>query len=245
MRDLIGRYINSIDKLRLDKRTLYYNTLILGEEGSGKTNLACKIRNYVIDNEISTLYLDFANSNEEEVELRYKDKYFNYIRFDESDKFLEEFTQLVSERKHIYMAVNPNFFSTQKDVRSKLTDILQTPELLEHYYYFFHDIANLNGFYAKFEDFLLYMFGFLNLKKHGMTFLSQPNEIFENPKLKLLFTFLFVGKCSNADYFNTAILKTLRKNKFLYQNRPGIRTLILNDIETNMVEIDEYIYEEE
>jgi hypothetical protein len=245
MRDLIGHYDNSIDRLRLDDRTLCYNTLILGEDGSGKTNLACKIRNYVIDHDVPTLYLDFSNSDEESVELRYKDQYFNYIKFDESDAFLEKFNELIKAKKHIYMAVDPNFFATKKEITSKLSKALQIQELLDNYYYFFHDIANLNGFYTKFEDFLLYMLGLLNLKKYGLTFLTQPNEVFENPRLKLLFTFLFVGKCSNVDYFNTAILKTLPKNKFLYQNRPGLRTMILNDIKTNMVQIDEYVYEEQ
>lgn len=245
MRDLIGHYDNSIDRLRLDDRTLCYNTLILGEDGSGKTNLACKIRNYVIDNGVPTIYLDFSNSCEEDVELRYKDQYFNYIKFDESEAFLEKFKALIKEKKHIYMAANPNFFATKKEITSDLSKALQIPELLDNYYYFFHDIANLNGFYTKFEDFLLYMLGLLNLKKYGLTFLTQPNAVFENPRIKLLFSFLYVGKCSNVDYFNTAILKTLPKNNFLYQNRPGLRTMILNDIQTNMVEIDEYVYEEQ
>ncbi len=245
MRDLIGKYDNSIDKLRLDERSLLLNTLILGEDGSGKTNLACKIRNFVIDHDVPTIYLDFANSNEDEIELRYKDKYFNYIQFNDSDLFLEELNEFIAVKKHIYMAVNPNYFSMSKNITSRLSKTLQLPQLLENYYYFFHDIANFNGFYTRFEDFLFYMLGLLNLKKYGLTFLTQPNEIFENARLKLLFTFLYVGKCSNVDYFNTSILKTLPKNKFLYQNRPGIRTLILNDIKTNMVEIDEYLYEEE
>lgn len=245
MRDLIGNYDNSIDKLRLSKSSLSLNTLILGEDGSGKTNLACKIRNFVIDHDVPTLYLDFANSHEDEIELRYKDKYFNYIQFDDSDLFLEQLNKLINDKKHIYMAVNPNYFSMSKDVTSKLSKTLQLPKLLDNYYYFFHDIANLNGFYTKFEDFLLYMLGLLNLKKYGLTFLTQPNEIFENARVKLLFTFLYVGRCSNVDYFNTSILKTLPKNNFLYQNRPGICTLIFNDIKTSMVKIDEYIYEEE
>ncbi|WP_345980178.1 ATP-binding protein [Sulfurimonas sp. HSL3-2] len=244
MRDLIGIYENSIDSLKLKPRMLTTNTLILGEEGSGKTNLACRIRNYVIDNGVPTLYLDFSNSNEDEIELRYKDEYFNYIQFDESEVFLKEFKELIAQRKHIYMAVNPNFFSNKRDVKSKLTQALQDSELLENYYYFFHDIANLNGFYTKFEDFLLYMLSLFNLKKYGITFLTQPHEIFENAQLKLLFTFLYVGKCSNVDYFNTAVLKTLPKNKFLFQQRTANRTLLFNDIKTNMVKINEYMLEE-
>ena len=169
MRDLIGHYENSIDALKLKPRVLTTNTLILGEEGSGKTNLACRIRNFVIDNDVPTLYLDFSNSHEEEVELRYKDEHFNYIEYAETENFLRDFEFLVAQRKHIYMAVNPNFFATKKDIKSKLTQTLQMPDLLDNYYYFFHDIANLNGFYTRFEDFLLYMLSLFNLKKYGIT----------------------------------------------------------------------------
>jgi hypothetical protein len=244
MRDLIGRYENSIDSLRLKPRILTTNTLILGEEGSGKTNLACKIRNYAIDNDVPTLYLDFSNSNIDEIEIRYKDVHFNYIQYDETTLFVEEFEALVAEKKHIYMAVNPNFFATKRDIKSRLTQTLQMPELLENYYYFFHDIANLNGFYTRFEDFLLYMLSLFNLKKYGITFLTQPHSTFENAQLKLLFTFLFVGKCSNLEYYNTAVLKTLPKNNFLFQQRQANRTLLFNDIKTSMVFINEYVIEE-
>ncbi len=244
MRDLIGTYENSIDSLKLKPRVLTTNTLILGEEGSGKTNLACRIRNYAIDNNVATLYLDFSNSHADEIELRYKDEHFNYIQYDETESFLEEFQALIKEKKHIYMAVNPNFFATKKDIKSKLTQTLQLPELLENYYYFFHDIANLNGFYTRFEDFLLYMLSLFNLKKYGITFLTQPHQTFENAQLKLLFTFLFVGKSSNLDYYNTAVLKTLQKNQFLFQQRTANRTLLFNDIKTSMVTINEYLMEE-
>ena len=244
MRDLIGHYENSIDALKLKPRVLTTNTLILGEEGSGKTNLACRIRNYAIDNDVPTLYLDFSNSAVEEIELRYKDEHFNYIKYDETEMFLKEFQALIAQKKHIYMAVNPNFFATKKDIKSKLTQTLQIPDLLENYYYFFHDIANLNGFYTRFEDFLLYMLSLFNLKKYGITFLTQPHQIFENAQLKLLFTFLFVGKCSNLDYYNTSVLKTLQKNQFLYQQRTANRTLLFNDIKTSMVIINEYLMEE-
>ena len=244
MRDLIGHYENSIDALKLKPRVLTTNTLILGEEGSGKTNLACRIRNFVIDNDVPTLYLDFSNSHEQEVELRYKDEHFNYIEYGETESFLQEFESLVAQRKHIYMAVNPNFFATKKDIKSKLTQTLQMPDLLDNYYYFFHDIANLNGFYTRFEDFLLYMLSLFNLKKYGITFLTQPHQIFENAQLKLLFTFLYVGKCSNLDYYNTAVLKTLQKNQFLFQQRTANRTLLFNDIKTSMVMINEYLMEE-
>jgi hypothetical protein len=240
MRDIIGKYLDTIDALRLEKRMLQHNTLILGEEGSGKTNLACRIRNFVIDNEVPTLYMDFANSNEEDVELRYKDEHFNYIRFDETEEFEAAFNKLVEERKHIYMAVNPSFFSNKRDQKSKLSKTISQQVLLDNYYYFFHDIENLNGFYTKFEDFLLYMLSFVNLQKYGFTFLAQPHETFENPHLKLLFSFLFVGKCSNANYFNTAILKTLKKNKFYYQYRTDHPTLLFNDIKSSMVLINEY-----
>ncbi len=244
MRDTIGKYLDTIDALKLEKRLLHHNMLILGEQGSGKTNLACRVRNFIIDNDVPTLYMDFNNSHEEDVELRYKDEYFNYIRFDESEEFDEAFSALVDAKKHIYMAVDPNFFSKKRDVRSKLSEIISQQFLLDNYYYFFHDIENLNGFYTQFEDFLLYMLSFVNLQKYGFTFLAQPHETFENPHLKLLFSFLFVGKCSNANYYNTSILKTLKKNKFYYQCRTAHPTLLFNDIQSSMVKIDEYVEDE-
>lgn len=244
MRDRLGKYESSINTLRLEERSLRYNTLILGEEGSGKTNLACKIRNFVIDSDVPTLYLDFSDSNEDNIELRYKDEHFNYIRFDESESFKDELNKLIAEKKHIYMAVSSSYFSNKRDIKSKLTQVLQTQELLDNYYYFFHDIENLNGFYTKFEDFLLYMLGFLNLKKYGFTFLTQPHSIFENPQLKLLFTFLYLGKCSDLESFNTKRLKKLPKNRFFYQYRTDYHTLLFNDIKSNVVQIDEYIFEE-
>jgi len=244
MRDVIGKYLDTIDALRLEKRLLNHNMLILGEQGSGKTNLACRVRNYVIDNDVPTLYMDFNNSNEDDVELRYKDEHFNYIRFEESEAFDEAFQALISAKKHVYMAVDPNFFARKRDERSKLSQIISQQFLLDNYYYFFHDIENLNGFYTQFEDFLLYMLSFVNLQKYGFTFLAQPHETFENPHLKLLFSFLFVGKCSNANYYNTSILKTLKKNKFYYQYRTNHPTLLFNEIQSSMVKIDEYMEDE-
>ena len=243
MRDILGKYVSSINTLKVEERALYYNTLILAEEGAGKTNLACRIRNYVIDSNVATLYLDFSNSDACDVELRYKDEHFNYIRFDESDEFQENFNALVEAKKHIYMAVDPVFFSNKKDITSKLTLTLQHKGLLANYYYFFHDIENLNGFYTKFEDFLLYMLNFLNLKKYGLTFLAQPHSTFENPQIKLLFTFMYLGKCSNLEYFNTASLKKMPKNRFFYQYRTNYHTLLFNDIKSNVVEIDEYTFD--
>ncbi|WP_297432574.1 ATP-binding protein [Sulfurimonas sp.] len=244
MRDVIGKYMDTIDSLKLEKRILDHNLLILGEQGSGKTNLACRVRNYIIDNDVPTLYMDFNNSHEDDVELRYKDEHFNYIRFEESETFDAEFQALVSVKKHIYMAVDPNFFAKKRNQRSRLSQIISQQSLLDNYYYFFHDIENLNGFYTQFEDFLLYMLSFVNLQKYGFTFLAQPHETFENPHLKLLFSFLFVGKCSNANYYNTAILKTLKKNKFYYQSRTAHATLLFNDIQSSMVKIDEYVEDE-
>lgn len=244
MRDKLGKYVSSINTLKVEERVLYFNTLILAEEGAGKTNLACRIRNYIIDNNVATLYLDFSNSEVEDIELRYKDEHFNYIRFDESEEFQVEFNKLVDEKKHIYMAVDPAYFSNKRDIKSKLTETLQIKGLLENYYYFFHDIENLNGFYTKFEDFLLYMLNFLNLKKYGLTFLAQPHSTFESPQIKLLFTFLYLGRCSNFEYFNTANLKKLPKNRFFYQYRTDYHTLLFNDIKSNIVEIDEYVIEE-
>lgn len=114
MRDKLGKYVSSINTLKVEERALYYNTLILAEEGAGKTNLACRIRNFVIDSNVATLYLDFSNSEEHEIEYRYKDEPFNYIKFDESDAFQEKFNALVEAKKHIYMAVDPNFFLETK-----------------------------------------------------------------------------------------------------------------------------------
>ncbi len=236
--------MDTIDSLKLEKRILDHNLLILGEQGSGKTNLACRVRNYIIDNDVPTLYMDFNNSHEDDVELRYKDEHFNYIRFEESETFDAEFQALVSVKKHIYMAVDPNFFAKKRNQRSRLSQIISQQSLLDNYYYFFHDIENLNGFYTQFEDFLLYMLSFVNLQKYGFTFLAQPHETFENPHLKLLFSFLFVGKCSNANYYNTAILKTLKKNRFYYQSRTAHPTLLFNDIQSSMVKIDEYVEDE-
>jgi hypothetical protein len=181
MRDRLGIYEDTIDVLKLEDRMLTHNTLILAEQGAGKTNLACKIRNFVIDNDVPTLYMDFADSNEDQIELRYKDEHFNYIRFDESEEFEAKFAELIAEKKHIYMAVNPSYFSNKRDLRSKLSKTISQKELLDNYYYFFHDIENLNGFYTKFEDFLLYMLSFVNLQKYGFTFLAQPHSTFENP----------------------------------------------------------------
>lgn len=244
MRDKLGKYVSSIDTLRLEKRMLNYNTLILGEQGAGKTNLACKIRNYVIDNNVPTIYLDFANSAEDAIELRYKDEHFNYIRFEDSSEFDADLDRLIKDKKHIYMAVNPEHFSFKRDVKSKLTQTLEKQELLDNYYYFFHDIENLNGFYTKFEDFLLYMLGFLNLQKYGLTFLAQPHDTFANQQLKLLFTFMFIGKCSNLNYYNTAMLKKCKKNSFVYQSRSDSSTLLFSDIKTAIVKIDEYVLDE-
>jgi len=244
MRDKLGQYESSINTLKLEKRSLFRNTLILGEEGAGKTNLACKIRNYAIDSGVPTLYVDFSDSHEDKIELRYKDEHFNYIQFEESELFEEELNKLIAEKKHIYLSVNSKYFSYKRDIKSKLTKTLQTKELLDNYYYFFHDIESLNGFYTKFEDFLIYMLSFLNLKKYGLTFLAQPHISFENPQVKLLFTFLYLGQCTNFAYFNTANLKKLRKNRFFYQYRTDHRTLLFNDIKSNIVQIDEYIFEE-
>lgn len=244
MRDILGKYVSSINTLKIEERVLFYNTLILAEEGAGKTNLACKIRNYAIDKGVPTLYLDFADSFEDNIELRYKDEHFNYIRFEESESFETALNKLIEDKKHIYMAVDPKYFSNKKDIKSRLTQTLQKQGFLDHYYYFFHDIESLNGFYTKFEDFLLYMLNFLNLKKYGFTFLTQPHSTFENPQIKLLFTFLYLGKCSIYEYFNTAMLKKLPKNRFLYQYRTNYQTLLFNDIKSNIVQIDEYVFAE-
>ena len=209
----IGTFKSSIADLKLEERMLRANTLILAEEGSGKTHLASKIRRFVIEN-------------------------FYYMRFEESDAFDAALAEAIAARKDIYMAVNPSFFSNKRDVKSRLSLMLQTPELLENYYYFFHEISCLNAFYTKFEDFLLYIFNIVNMKQFGLTFLSQPHETFEDPRIKLLFTFLFLGKCTNANYFNTAELKNFKPNTFYYQYRMDHKTLLFNRVKGDVVYID-------
>lgn len=235
----IGHCNSSIADLKLTEHILCKNTLILGEEGSGKTNLASKIREFVIANDIPTLYMDFSNPSTEQVEARYKDEHFNYMRFDESDEFAAAFDEAVKAGKHIYMAVDPVFFSNKRDQKSKLSETISKQELLENYYYFFHEIAQLGGFYTEFEDFLMYIFNMINMKKYGLTFLTQPHEIFENAQLKLLFSFLFLGRCSNANYYNTSALRSLERNQFFYQRRQEHKTLLFNDIVGDMVTVYE------
>lgn len=240
MKQRIGHYKNSIASLELTARVLKTNTLIMAEEGSGKTHLANKIRNFVMDNDIPTLYLDFSDPEIDDVEERFKSEgRFFYMRFEESEAFDAALQKAIKERKNIYMAVNPNYFSNRKDVKSKLSQMFQIPELLENYYYFFHEIARLNAFYTKFEDFLLYIFGLVHLKKFGLTFLTQPHETFEDPQIKLLFTFLYVGKCSKVYYYNTAVLKNLKPHTFYYQYRMDNRTLLFNSIRSDIVYIDD------
>lgn len=239
MKTKIGRFKNSIAALELDERALYTNTLILAEEGSGKTHLANKIREFVMANGIPTLYLDFSDPEIGDIEEKFKtnDRFF-YMRFEESDAFDAALQEAISNKKDIYMAVNPNYFSYKKDIKSKVSKMLQTPELLQNYYYFFHEIAMLNAFYTKFEDFLLYTLNLVNLKKFGLTFLTQPHETFEDPKIKLLFTFLYLGKCSNANYFNTAILRSLAPHTFYFQYRMDNKTLLFNMVKSDIVYID-------
>lgn len=245
MRNIIGKFNDALGSLELKERSLYYNTLILGEHGAGKTNLACRIRDFVIDSGIPTFYIDFSDSNEEDIEMRYKDQHFNYIRYEETEEFDKELDKLIAEKKHIYMSASPSYFDTSKRrVKSRLTKTIQRQELLDNYYYFLHDIENLNGFYVQFDDFLLYMLSFSKLSKYGITFLAQPHKTFENTNIKLMFTYLFIGKCSNLDYFNTASLKNLVKNRFLYQYRTEYPTLLFNDIKTHSVDINENIIEE-
>jgi len=245
MRNIIGKYNDALGSLELKERNLYYNTLILGEHGAGKTNLACRIRDFVIDSDVPTFYVDFSDSNEEDIEMRYKDKYFNYIRYEETEEFDEELDKLIKERKHIYMSASPTYFDTSKrHVKSRLTKTIQKQELLNNYYYFLHDIENLRGFYVEFGDFLLYMLSFSKLAKYGLTFLAQPHKTFESAHIKLIFTYLFIGKCSSLDYYNTASLKNLVKNRFLYQYRAEYPTMLFNEIKTHSVDINENVIEE-
>jgi hypothetical protein len=219
---------------------LYQNTLILGEEGSGKTLLASKIRHFVMLCGIPTLYLDFSNPSVEKIEEKFKDsESFFYLRFEESESFEEALNAAIAEKKNIYMAVDPSFFATKRSVKSQLSKTIQKRELLENYYYFFQEIESLNGFYTKFEDFIYYIFDLINMKKYGFTFLALPNEIFEDSRIKLLFTFLYLGRCSNAHYYNTAVLRSLKTNTFYYQHRVDNRSLLFNRIEGDIAIIDE------
>ncbi|MHC3995248.1 ATP-binding protein [Thiomicrolovo sp. ZZH C-3] len=239
MKSIIGHCNSSIAALKLSDEILDRNTLILAEEGAGKTNLASKIREFVIASGIPTFYMDFSDPTIDEVEARYKDEYFFYMQFEESDAFDAAFDEAVKEGKHIYLAVNPKYFANKRDVKSRLSQTISKQELLENYYYFFHEIAQLGGFYTKFEDFLMYIFNMINMKKYGLTFLTQPHEIFENAQLKLLFSFLFLGRCSNANYYNTSELKNMKRNQFFYQRRMNHKTLLFNDIRSDVVTIDE------
>lgn len=238
MRRKIGKFKSNISNLELVERMLTQNTLILAEEGSGKTHLANKIREYAMDNNVPTLYLDISDPDEEAVESRFKESgRFYYIRYEENEIFDAELKAAIDRRENIYMAVNSNYFSYKRDVKSRLSQTIQLPELLENYYYFFHEISRLNAFYTKFEDFMFYILSLVNLKKYGMTFLTQPHEIFEDQKIKLLFTFLYLGKCSNVNYYNIN-LKTLPPHTFYYQYRQDRRTLLFNVIEGDVVMID-------
>jgi hypothetical protein len=239
MRYKIGHFQNSISSLELKQRTLFQNTLILGEEGSGKTHLANKIRHFVMENNIPTLYIDFSDPSIEKIEEKFKDSdTFFYLRFEESDDFEAALDKAIADRRNIYMAANPSYFVNKRNVKSKLSRMIQKHELLDNYYYFFHEIESLNGFYTKFEDFLYYIFDLVNIKKYGFTFLAQPNEIFEDSRIKLLFTFLYLGRCSNAHYYNTSVLRSLKTNTFFYQYRMDNRSLLFNQIQSDIAIID-------
>jgi hypothetical protein len=238
MKQKIGKFKSSIANLELTERVLTQNTLILAEEGSGKTHLSSKIREFVMDNGVPTLYLDFSDPEIDEIEPRFKESgRFYYMRFEESDTFDAELQEAIERRENIYMAVNPNYFSNKRDIKSRLSKTIQTRELLDNYYYFFHEISLLNAFYTKFEDFMFYIFSLVNLKKFGLTFLTQPHEIFEDQNVKLLFSFLYLGKCCKAEYYNTE-LKALLPHTFIYQQRQDGRTLLFNEIESDIVTID-------
>lgn len=240
MKRIIGKFKSSIAKLELQDRVLTENTLILAEPDSGKTHLANKIREFVIASGIPTLYLDFSNPEIDQIEERFKNgAEFMYMRFDESDEFNTALDTAIAERKNIYMAVSPTFFASKRDIKSKLSQMMQKRELLENYYYFMQEIASLEGFYTKFEDFIFYIFDLVNLKKFGLTFLTQPHEIFENPRIKLLFSFLYIGRCSNAYYYNTTVLRNMKPHTFLYQHRVDNRSLLFNNIQSDIVYIDD------
>ncbi len=235
----IGQYQNSIARHKLTERTLRENTLILGETGSGKTHLSNTIRKFVIDSGVPTIYFDFSNPDPDKIEERFKAcSHFHYMRFDESDAFADAFEKAVDAKQDIYMAVDPDFFSTKKEIKSKLSKMIQNPKLLEHYYYFMQVIVKPEGFFTKFEDFFFYILDIINRKKFGLTFVSQPHEMFENTKIKLLFSFLYLGRYSNAYYYNTALLRNMPPHHFLHQARLDYKTLLFSPIQTDIVAID-------
>ncbi len=237
MKRKIGTIKNRISHLELTERVLTQNTLILAEEGSGKTHLSNIIRDFIIDNDIPTLYLDFSDPEEDAIEERFKASgHLFYMRFEESEAFDKAFNEAITRREHIYLAVNPKYFGNKRDVKSRLSQTIQKPELLQNYYYFFHEISLLNAFYTKFEDFIYYILSLVTMKKFGLTFLSQPHEIFEDQNLKLVFTFLYLGKCSDANYFD-ADIKTLAPHHFIHQYRKDRRTLLFNPFNTEYVTI--------
>ncbi len=239
MKRKIGKFKSSIANLELHDRVLKENTLILAEPGSGKTHLANKIREFVIAAGLPTLYLDFSDPDVDHIEERFKHgSDFHYMRFDESDAFDAALDAAIADRKNIYMAVSPSYFASKRDIKSKLSKMMQKRELLDNYYYFMQDIADVEGFYTKFEDFIFYTFDLVNLKKFGLTFLTQPHEIFENPRIKLLFSFLYIGRCSNAYYYNTTVLRSMKPHTFLYQYRVDNRSLLFNNIQSDIVYID-------
>ncbi len=240
MKRKIGHFKNSIANLELHDRMLVENTLILAEPGSGKTHLANKIREFVIAAGLPTLYLDFSDPEVDQIEERFKHgSDFHYMRFDESEAFMGALDSAIAERQNIYMAVNPSYFANKRDIKSNLSKMMQKRELLDNYYYFMQDIANVEGFHSKFEDFIFYIFDLVNLKKFGLTFLAQPNEIFENPRIKLLYSFLFIGRCSKAYYYNTTVLRSMQPNTFLFQYRVDNRSLLFNNIQSDIVFIDQ------
>ena len=239
MEKRIGKYENSIASLKLRERNLYENTLILGETGSGKTHLSNKMRDFAIESCIPTIYFDFSDPDLDKIEDRFKSSlHFHYMRFDESEAFEAAFDEAVAAKKDIYMAVNPDYFATKKEVKSKLSKMIQKETLLENYYYFMQVIVKPEGFFTRFEDFFFYILDIVNRKKFGLTFVSQPNETFENNKIKLLFSYLYLGRCSDAHYYNTAILRGMPPHHFLHQERMNYKTLLFNPIQTDIVCID-------
>jgi hypothetical protein len=54
----------------------------------------------------------------------------------------------------------------------------------------------------------------------------------------LLFSFLYLGHCSSAYYYNTALLRNLPPHNFLHQERLNYKTLLFSPIQTDVVCID-------
>lgn len=236
----IGKYKNGIGFFELTDMFLTTNTLIIAEKDAGKTHLGSKIKEYVISRNVPVIHFDFENLDESDLESFYQNE--NYIRFEESEAFEARLNEMIEQKKNIYMSVNPNYFSGLSTIKSKLSETIEKKELLDNYYYFFKNLAYLSNFYDQHADFLFEFFKLLEVKKYGLTFLTQPHDIFIDKRIKTKFNQLFVGKNTQSRFFNTYMLSHLDKHEFCYQYRKDHKTFFFDAIRNEMVYIvpDDY-----